>query len=232
MQPSPCPCLKNFLNSIPGLFLTALKPYSVCTSIRLCQANSQLLGSLQLSMGNTCVKHGPAPLHRRPWRLLGPHSQPQRPGLLEPILISHSLSPRPLLCGASRWSGISSVFSLALPLFNWLCPQMTPVGYLPPTHQPLPILIRSLLQLRDGSSKLISLLAVASVFAPSFNCSRRNNIFSISRLVQALQNGYLHLICAPFAAATENNAIIFFRHFWCSLLCNCAGPKKKKKKKK
>lgn len=29
LQPSPCPCLKNFLNSIPVLFLTALKPYSV-----------------------------------------------------------------------------------------------------------------------------------------------------------------------------------------------------------
>lgn len=26
LQPSPCPCLKNFLNSIPVLFLTALKP--------------------------------------------------------------------------------------------------------------------------------------------------------------------------------------------------------------
>lgn len=29
LQPSPCPCLKNFLNSIPVLFLTALKPHSV-----------------------------------------------------------------------------------------------------------------------------------------------------------------------------------------------------------
>lgn len=27
LQPSPCPCLKNFLNSIPVLFLTALKPH-------------------------------------------------------------------------------------------------------------------------------------------------------------------------------------------------------------
>lgn len=62
LQPSPCPCLKNFLNSIPVLFLTALKPYSVCTSIRLCQANSELLGCLQLSMRNTCVKHRLAPL--------------------------------------------------------------------------------------------------------------------------------------------------------------------------
>lgn len=27
LQPSPCPCLKNFLNSIPLLFVTALKPH-------------------------------------------------------------------------------------------------------------------------------------------------------------------------------------------------------------
>lgn len=78
MQPNPCPCLKNFLNSIPVLFLTALKPYSVWASMRLCQANSELLGCLQLSMGNTCVKHGLAPLQQRPWRLQGSHSQPQK----------------------------------------------------------------------------------------------------------------------------------------------------------
>lgn len=92
LQPSPCPCLKNFLNSIPVLFLTALKPYSVCTSIRLCQANSELLGCLQLSMGNTCVKHRLAPLQRRPWRLPGSHSQPQRKGLLEPVPIVRPFS--------------------------------------------------------------------------------------------------------------------------------------------
>lgn len=74
LQPSPCPCLKNFLNSIPVLFRTALKPYSACTSIRLCQANSHLLGRLQLSMGNTCVKHRLAPLPQRPWGLLGSHN--------------------------------------------------------------------------------------------------------------------------------------------------------------
>lgn len=85
LQPSPCPCLKNFLNSIPVLFLTALKPYSVCISIRLCQANSELLGCLQLSMGNTCVKHRLAPLQQRLWRLLGSYSQPQRKPLLEPV---------------------------------------------------------------------------------------------------------------------------------------------------
>lgn len=61
LQPRPCPCLKNFLNSIPAPFLPALKPYSVWTSIRLCQANSELLGCLQLSMGNICVKRGRLP---------------------------------------------------------------------------------------------------------------------------------------------------------------------------
>lgn len=38
----------------------------LCTSIQLCQANSQLLGCLQLSMGNTCVKHRRAPLPQCP----------------------------------------------------------------------------------------------------------------------------------------------------------------------
>lgn len=38
----------------------------LCTSIQLCQANSQLLGCLQLSMGNTCVQHRRAPLPQCP----------------------------------------------------------------------------------------------------------------------------------------------------------------------
>lgn len=38
----------------------------LCASIQLCQANSQLLGCLQLSMGNTCVQHRRAPLPQCP----------------------------------------------------------------------------------------------------------------------------------------------------------------------
>lgn len=73
------------------------------TSIWLCQTDSQLLGCLQLSMGNTCVKHRPTPLQQRSWCLPDSYSQPERKLLLQPILIFQPFSTQPLLCSARCW---------------------------------------------------------------------------------------------------------------------------------
>lgn len=127
--------------------------------MRLCQANSELLGCLQLSMGNTCVKHRLAPLQQRPWRLLGSHSQPQRKLLLEPIRISQPFSTQAPLCGARCWRYVFSFFHSTLLLFNLLL-LLTFLAHLCQPPELLPVLITSLLQPRDVNSNFISLSAL------------------------------------------------------------------------
>lgn len=178
VQPSPCPCLKNFLHSFPVLFLTALKPYSVLqysfvrpTPSYWAASSSQWETHVSSTDALPCPSaHASAGL-----------TQPQRQRLLEPMLISQPFSTRPLLRGARCWSGASSCCRSMPPLFNFLLPFTVPSWWpmlAPPTPQLLPVLIKSLLQLRGGNSDLILLPAIASIFAQHFN------IFSIFRLVR------------------------------------------------
>lgn len=100
LQPRPCPGLKNFLNSIPALLLPALKLYSVCTSIRLCQANAELLGCLQLSMGNMCPARPSSPA-TAPMASAGLTTT--RGTLLERVRVSQPFSTQALLGGVRCW---------------------------------------------------------------------------------------------------------------------------------
>lgn len=154
-QPSPCPCLKNFLNSIPVLFLAALKPYSVSASIRLCQANPELLGCLQLSMGNTCESVA-GPPQQSPWRLLGSQS-PQRSCFYNQF---GRLSPSPhRLCSAGldagdRKSPLSPAPHGPPGAATFTGSWLTPASPLIPT-----VLTTSLWQLRVVNPRVISLPA-------------------------------------------------------------------------
>ena len=224
VQPSPCPCLKNFLNSIPVLFLTALKPYSVLQYSFVRPTPSYWAASS--SEWETHVSSTdalPCPSARASAGL----TQPQRQGLLEPMLISQPFSTWPLVWGVRCWSWVSSCCRSMPPLFNFLLPFTVPSWWpmlAPPTPQLLPVLIKSLLQLRSGNSDLILLPAIASVFAQHFNCWRGNNSFSIFRLVRHFRvvpsSWCVHLLLMSLKIMQ-----LFFRHFCGSLLYNNAGLK-------